>query len=69
MCTGSCGGNQVYLGTWVKFVRCLNFFINKPIQWCTETEEEIIRQSAFSSTINVCLMNELRIIAFKCNFD
>ena len=60
MCTGSCVGNQIYLGTWVKFVRALNFFVSKPIPWCTEAEEELMKQQGFSCTVSVgedCVIN------------
>ena len=53
MCTGLCIKNQIYLGTWVKFIRSLNFFITKPISWYAESEDNVINQKAFFYTVEV----------------
>ena len=53
MCLGTCTQNQIYIGTWVKFVRSLNFFITKQIPWCTESEDELMKQQGFCMTILV----------------
>jgi len=53
MCNVASSTNKTYVGTWINFIRSLNFFIVKPIPWVSETENDIMKQKAFFYIIEV----------------